>query len=238
MLENGTIFDKISLNREEVDWTDYLRIQTPVQQHEKSFYLKRDDWFAPLGYGGINGSKLRQLIYLVNKNKDKKILISATSLLSPQLAMGSAVSKYFGMESIHVIGATKPETAIKKPMVQMATWFGAKWDIINIGYNHNLQLKAQELHKKYSDSFYLEYGITLNHKTHPIEEIFNFHEIGANQVKSLENVDCNNLVVPFGSSNSATSIVLGLFLYPPKNIKTIYFFGIGPSKFYYFKERL
>ena len=157
-IDHGTVFDIISLSRNDVHWEDYLYEITPVQ-FKSNMYIKREDMFAPLTYGGINGSKLRQAIWLMNEEskieRQHKILLSATSVKSPQLIMGSAVAKHYGYDSLHVLGATKPETAIKKPMVEGGEWFGAKWDIINIGYNHNLQLRIQAIKEKYfPDRFY------------------------------------------------------------------------------------
>ena len=77
-LNKQSVFDVFSINRNKVRWEDYLYRLTPVEHIKnkdgKSCYFKREDYFAPLGYHGINGSKLRQAIYLfantaANKSK-------------------------------------------------------------------------------------------------------------------------------------------------------------------------
>ena len=54
-LNEGTIFDVQSLDRKNVRWEDYLYRQTPVE-HIGGIYFKREDKFAPLGYGSINSA--------------------------------------------------------------------------------------------------------------------------------------------------------------------------------------
>lgn len=239
-VDHGSVFPKFSLNRDEVRWEDFLHELTPCQI-KNGVWFKRDDMFAPLGYGGINGSKCRQAIWLMKEfaNKGKgEYLLSGTSVHSPQLAMGSAIAMHFGYKSLHVLGSTKAETALKNDMVKIASWFGAEWDIINIGYNHNLQLRVQYLVDSYfKEDYFLHYGITLSLEDNTSETIFNFHENGAYQVQNIPD-DIENLIIPFGSANSATSILTGLFLYPKKNLKNIYLIGVGPSKIDFLFERL
>jgi hypothetical protein len=213
-------------------------------------YYKRDDKFAPLGYGGINGSKLRQCIWLVNEaktnNPEINFLLSGSSVKSPQLPMGSAVAKHFGMESAHVIGATNPISSIKLNMVEMASWFGAGFDITKIAYNAMLQKRVKALletpvpytsNKLKDKTFYLEYGITLDHKNNLPQKIHDFHYLGANQVRNIpKNVD--TVIIPFGSANSATSVLFGLFRFNKFHIKNVYIIGIGPSKIKFLEERL
>ena len=174
--------------------------------------------------GGINGSKLRQCIWLTEqyvKTSDNPIgVISGTSVKSPQLPMGSAVAFHYNLESIHVIGATKPEIAHKHENVNMATWFGARFFVNpNIAYNPVLQRKVREIlekDKQLKNYFYLEYGITVDHKINPPERVERFHYVGSEQVKNIpENIE--NLIIPAGSCNSCTSILYGIARFKPKN---------------------
>ena len=236
--KENTIFDKLSLNRDIVKWEDYLYALTPVEKHE-GIYVKREDKFATLGYGGINGSKLRQAIWIfhrfVSQNPNFTHMFSGTSVKSPQLPMGSAVALHYGKESMHVLGATKPETAIKREMVEMATWFTAKFDIINIGYNHNLQNRVKHIMKNgFDNDFYLEYGITTTENDKMIEA---FHRIGAEQVRNIPD-DVETLILPAGSCNSTTSILYGIHLFKPKSLKKVYLIGIGPNKIKFIEQRL
>lgn len=117
---NGTIFPILSISRDEIKWDDYLYELTPVQKVGR-LYFKRDDHFAPLGYGGINGSKLRQAIWLVKNYIDgggSKTIYSGASVKSPQLPMTSAVATHFGLKSKHVIGATNQKQPLSMKMLR------------------------------------------------------------------------------------------------------------------------
>ncbi|CAB4162902.1 hypothetical protein UFOVP787_172 [uncultured Caudovirales phage] len=239
-----TIFDKISIDRSVIKWSDYMFNLTPIEKVGDTFF-KREDKFAPLGYGGINGSKLRQCIWLTDeyvKNHSNPVgIISGTSVKSPQLPMGSAVAEHYNLDSVHVIGATKPSIANKHENVAMATWFNAKFYIVpNIAYNPVLQRKVKHLLEKdkfLKDYFYLEYGITLDHKLNPPKRVEQFHFIGSEQVKNIPD-HIENLIIPAGSCNSCTSILYGIARFAPKNLKNVYLIGIGPNKIDFIEERL
>ena len=98
----------VNLGRADSHWEDTILDLTPVEEVD-GLVFKREDKYAPLGYGCINGSKLRQLVWLVNGyslNGGIGGLISGASVHSPQLSMGTAVANHFGLPSTHVIGAT------------------------------------------------------------------------------------------------------------------------------------
>jgi 1-aminocyclopropane-1-carboxylate deaminase/D-cysteine desulfhydrase-like pyridoxal-dependent ACC family enzyme len=235
------IFPVHSLDRSKVHWEDYLMALTPCEFHH-GVWFKRDDYFAPLGYGGINGSKLRQCIMVMRQwsllPAGHRTVVSGASVKSPQLAMGAAVAKHYGFDCVHVIGATNPDSAIKRDMVQMAQWFGARFVIEAVAYNHNLQLKAQSLLKsEFPNGLYLEYGITLHQDRHPAKHIADFHNIGALQARNIPD-EVTDVVISCGSANSATSLLMGLALFPPKNVRNVHLIGIGPSKLGYLLSRL
>ena len=71
-----TIFNTLSLSRNDIKWEDYLFELTPVEKIG-NIYFKREDKFAPLGAGGINGSKLRQCIWLTEQDRKSTRLNSS-----------------------------------------------------------------------------------------------------------------------------------------------------------------
>ena len=83
--------------------TDKLTEITPVEDHE-GLWFKREDKFAPLGYGGINGSKLRQLIWMLERHKEK-VILSAANPRSPQVIMGSVLAALQGRQFVQFLGA-------------------------------------------------------------------------------------------------------------------------------------
>ena len=227
------------LGRGDSQWEETLYDLTPVEEHGDLLF-KREDKFAPLGYGSINGSKLRQLIWLVWQYKNmggNAGLISGASVKSPQISMGTAVACHFGLPSTHVIGATTPTASVLNPDVQMATMMGATFEYSKVAYNGALQSMVQKLlrTKKYNSYFHLEYGVSLNHKTTRPKTIEAFHRIGAEQVRNIP--DCDTLIIPSGSCNSLTSILYGLHIYRP-NINKLALIEIGPNRKDWVYERL
>tara|TARA_R100001443_G_scaffold116986_1_gene139383 strand:- start:3256 stop:4272 length:1017 start_codon:yes stop_codon:yes gene_type:complete len=206
-------------------------------------WFKREDAFAPLGYGGINGTKLRQLIWLVKRYRDaggSAGLVSGASVLSPQLAMGAAVSKHFEIPCTLAVGATHPDACMRNPMVRLAVWLGAKLDFhAKTAYNPSLQQRCRTLLSSSKQGwFYLEYGITLDHAVHEDQAVLDFHRVGALQTQNIPD-HITDLVIPAGSCNSATSILHGLAMDKPKPMLTdIRLVGIGPTKMRLISERL
>jgi len=90
----NTVFDIISVDREAVKWESYLASLTPWE-NKSGVWFKRDDYFAPLGYGGPNGSKMRQLIWYINRFKgNKSHIVTGASIQSPQLSMSAIVGSH------------------------------------------------------------------------------------------------------------------------------------------------
>lgn len=243
---NKSIFDVCSLDRSKVHWEDYLQAFTPVQlvtnpETGQTMSFKREDCFAPLGYGGINGAKLRQAMWLLHEhimNGGHPDVFSASVVGSPQLIMGALVSRHYGGETRSVLGVTTPEKCLKHAMVAGATWAGTKWDFIGSGFNSALQPHCRKLMDKYNpNGFFMEYGITLDHEVEEPSRIAAFHKIGGHQVANIPD-EIDTLILPFGSANSATSFFTGLAMYPKPNLKKIILIGIGPNKIKWIEKRL
>lgn len=227
-----SIFPILSVDRGEIRWENYLEELTPVQNHMGVFF-KREDYFAPLGYGGVNGSKLRQCIYLFDKNSQAGGIISGSSVKSPQLSISSTVALHYGIRPvIQVIGATTPVTALRHPNVNIAAKLGSEFVISKVAYNPALQRMVQLLSKENPSFYVLQYGISTSE-----EEANEFYSLGAKQVKNFP-YGAKDLVIPTGSGNSTISILLGVSKYRPPNLKRVHLIGIGPSKLDFIKHRL
>ena len=50
---SGSIFPEYTLDIKRLRWHQYLGVLTPWQLHD-GLWFKREDYFAPLGYGGPN----------------------------------------------------------------------------------------------------------------------------------------------------------------------------------------
>jgi len=226
-----TIFDKLSLDRKVVKWEDYLYNLTDVENH-RGIWFKRDDYFAPLGYAGPNGSKCRQLIWYMTRNaKGKTHVLTGASVQSPQISMSAVVGAHLGLKT-RVVVYSKPHTVMSHDNPRIAAGFGAHFEYANAPYNPVLQRMVTSLEQE--TSLVVNYGITIDHKKHP-EDVLGFHQIGANQTKNIP-AEVKTLIMPAGSCNSLCSVLLGLSQ-DPKNVEKLYTVGIGPSKWEWIRER-
>jgi 1-aminocyclopropane-1-carboxylate deaminase/D-cysteine desulfhydrase-like pyridoxal-dependent ACC family enzyme len=233
---DDTIFPRLSLDRDVIHWEDHLYDQTPVERHG-GMWFKREDAFAPLGYGGLNGSKLRQCIWLLARyaaEVEGGEVISASSVKSPQISMSTAVARHFGMPTTHIIGATTSTSALKHPNVDIAARLGARFIINSVAYNPALQRALDRLAWERPQAYRLQYGISLP-DTSSNDDVAAFHLVGAQQVANLPPVA--RLIIPAGSCVSTVSIMLGLALWRP-DIWSVHLVGIGPSRVEWIERRL
>ena len=228
-----TIFDELSLDRGLVKWEEHLGSHTPWERRH-GIWFKREDYFAPLGYGGPNGSKMRQLIWYINKFRaGKSHIVTGASIQSPQLSMTAIVGAHYGLKARQVV-YSQPHTVLKHPNPQIAYGFGAEFEYASGPYNPIIQRKVADLTQP--SSLVVEYGITLPIDKYSSDDVRKFHEVGANQTLNIPE-DVERLIVPAGSCNSLTSILLGLSR-DSHNIKELFTIGIGPEKQDWVAERL
>ena len=206
-------------------WIDHLYELTPVH-FKAGMHFKRDDFFAPKGYGHINGAKLRQALYLVDKwvkEENIKGIVSGSVSQSPQHAFISELCKQYGLDCL-IVHSKKDFS--DSPYLRLAEKNGARFIRSKVGYSQTLGAIARKQLANLDNYRFLETNITLDESCNDWDAIKDFHRIGAEQVKNIPN-DIDTLIIPCGSCNSVTSIFYGLHLFPKNNIKNIYLFGIG-----------
>ena len=229
----NSVFPQFALNRDQIQWEAYLGAFTPWENHD-GIWFKRDDYFAPLGYGGPNGSKMRQLIWYVNRYREGKThIVTGASIQSPQLSMSAIVGAHYGLRARQVV-YSKPETVLSHENPRIAYGFGAEFEYTNGPYNPIIQRRVADLTQE--KSLVVEYGITVPHERYPADDVRKFHEVGARQVENLPD-SVENLVMPAGSCNSLCSVLLGLSR-RPHNLKRLITIGIGPEKHTWVRERM
>lgn len=232
-MTTNTVFDTLSLDREVIRWEEHLAQLTPFENRQ-GIWFKREDYFAPLGYGGPNGSKMRQLIWSMNRQREGKThVLTGASVQSPQLSMSAIVGAHYGLRCRQVV-YSKPTTVRSHSNPDVAAGFGAVFEYASGPYNPILQRRVAELTQP--ASLVVEYGITLDHNTHDSNTVRKFHEVGAHQVANLPD-EVTTLVMPAGSCNSLTSVMLGLSR-NCNNLRTLQTIGIGPDKRAWLRERL
>jgi len=222
---SNTIFDIQSFDRNQVRWEDYLYKLTPVELIG-DLYFKREDKFAPLGYFSINGSKLRQCIWLVSdwvKNKHIRGVVSGSVVGSPQHPFIASICKHFGLSCLIVTGS---KDYIKHKNMFLAAEMGSKFFVSKVGYAKTLQSLSFKLAKKLPDHEVLETNITVDERFNKPERIEQFHKIGSIQTQNIpDNIE--TIFIPCGSCNSVVSILYGIALNRPKSLKRIFLMGIG-----------
>lgn len=230
---NLSIFPNPSMDRNYVKWEESLDLLTPWECHE-GIWFKREDQFAPLGYGGPNGSKMRQLIWYINRYRGGKThIVTGASVQSPQLSMTAIVGAHYRLPSTQVV-YSRPRTLMGHPNPRIAAGFGASFEYARGPYNPIIQARVQELIRE--DSLVVHYGISLPKDRFSPEEIWKFHDVGARQVAGLPK-DLRTLIVPAGSCNTLASVVLGLTR-DRGNLERLYTIGIGPDKRAWLEDRL
>lgn len=235
----STIFDVLSIDRTKSKWEEKLYAPTPVELVQ-GLYFKREDKFAPLGYGGVNGGKVRQIVYVVDrylkglKAGAKPGLLMAGSVKSPNLGRVAAVAKHFGIPSTIVMGANPATAYHKHENVRIAANLGASFHSTKVAYNPAIQRAARQLHElpTHQDHYLVEYGLSLEGTAARIEA---FYKFCSEQVKNLPLVE--TLLVPAGSCNTTIAVLYGFARFRPK-IKNLVLFGIGPTRIDWFEERL
>jgi hypothetical protein len=218
-------------------WEDHLSTLTPIEQGHR-FLWKRDDAFAPPNAHGINGAKVRFLIWLVlqAKARGQNEIITGGSVLSPQIARSAVIGAHYSMPVTVVLGGTKPETAKRHPYVASAASAGATFDFVKVGYNPAIQKRISDLMASHPIAFRVPYGISVADDA-PAQEMHQFHNLGAHQVTNIpETVE--TVVVPFGTGNSAASVLLGLHRIGLPQLKRVVLMGMGPNRAAWLYERL
>lgn len=239
---NGTIFPHTAIDRRSLRWEDHSGVLTPITAGESGVLYKREDFFAPLGYGGINGSKLRQLVHLVGNqmkaNPETKGIITGASVLSPQLSMSALVAQHYGLDITIVLGATKPETAPRHENVAIARAAGASFRYIPVGFNPALQreVRVAQAEPAYANYYRLCYGITTPEDATDTE-VEAFHAVGAPQVGNIP-ASVRTLTMTAGSCNSAASVLYGLARNTPPDLARVVLLGIGPTRLTWIKNRI
>lgn len=209
-----------------MDWLKQSKVLTPVEKIG-DFYFKREDKFSPMGYGNINGSKLRQCIYMIDRygrQQGKSFVASGSVSGSPQHPFVTAVARYFGMGSLIVTAVIDRS---KYRYLQMAEDMGATFVQSRVPYAKALGGQARKIAEKNPDqAYWLETNITLSTQYHGSQEIADFHEVGGLQVKNIPE-EVTTLIIPFGSTISATSVLYGLWKHGHKNVNRILLMAIG-----------
>lgn len=207
---------------------------TPVELRSGMWY-KREDLHR--NAYGVNGSKYRACRHMMEGAKAAGFdhVVSAQSVLSPQSAICATLAEELGMECTIVVGASKPESAVRHPNIAIAVAAGAELDTTpRVAYNGVIQPYAAKLAEKLG-AWQLPYAISLPEDA-PEKAVRAFLEVGAAQVANLPD-EVETLVIPFGSGNTAAGILYGLSQ-RVHNLSRVVLVGVGPDRTDWLRRRL
>lgn len=232
----GTIFNPLTLDREWSRWEDHLYTLTPVHELEGTWF-KRDDFYAPLGYGGINGGKVRQLTWLLSRLQDCEGVLYGCSVLSDVSARLALTARHFGLPTHLVLGATHYDAAVRHENIAIAVAAGAELRFIKVAYNPQLQRETARLidTEEYRGWYRLDYGVAAADDSDD-ETFEGFYALTARQVDNLP--PTRTLVIPAGSCNTAASVIYGLAKTRPAHLERLVMVAVGPDRKAWLEGRL
>lgn len=208
---------------------------TPWEMRNGLWY-KREDMYR--NSYGVNGAKFRAARHLlVNAVVEHGIehIVSAQSVLSPQAAITATLAEELGLECTIVVGASKPETAVKHESIRIAVATGAYLDTTpRVAYNGVIQPYAEKVARELG-GWQMPYGITTPADA-PREAVEAFLGVGGQQVVNMP-PELRTLVIPFGSGNTAAGVLYGLAM-QGSSLERVVLVGVGPDRMKWLENRL
>lgn len=236
-MSGKSIFASATLDRALDHWEDHLLDLTPVECPDGRWF-KREDTFAPIGMGGPDGSKVRNLVWQASEylaaGGDGGIL-TAGSVHSPQIGRSALVARHYGLPCTVILGGTNATASMRHSNVAIAAICGASFRFTNPGYNPVLQKALRVLRAERPTWFAVTYGVGVPDDASDAE-IERFHRLGAHQVQNLPE-EIETLIVPAGSCNTVASVLYGLARFDrwPARVVLV---GVGPSRMTWLQARL
>jgi len=209
---------------------------TPWENRNGILY-KREDYFR--NQNGVNGAKYRACRHLIETavaDTGADHIVSAQSVRSPQAAITATIAADLGLDCTIVVGASKPETAVKHPSVRIAVEAGAHLDTTpKVAYNPVIQPYARRLAEDLG-GYQVPYAISPPADASP-EALRAFFSVGGNQVRNLPE-EVETLVIAFGSGNTTAGMLYGLHQHGHKNVRDVILVGVGPDRSDWLWDRL
>ena len=209
---------------------------TPWEERNGIWY-KREDYHR--NAYGVNGAKYRACGHLIGKavvEQGVDWVVSAQSVHSPQAAIAATLAEQMGLGCTIVIGASKPETAVKHRSIDIAVRAGAMLDTsCRVAYNGVIQPHAQRLAEALG-AYQVPYAISLPADASP-RDARDFLDVGGRQARGVpESVE--TLVLTFGSGNTTAGVLYGLSRCAEHRPSRVVLVGVGPDRTAYLWDRL
>lgn len=201
---------------------------TPWELRNGRWY-KREDYHR--NAYGVNGAKYRVCRHLISKAVDDgaQHIISASSVRSPQAAIAATLAEEMGLLCTIVVGASKPETAIKHESIRIAVEAGAKLDTSRrVAYNGVIQPYAAELAEVALGGYQVPYAISPPADASQ-SDLQDFLDQGGWQIRDMPK-SIKTLVIAFGSGNTTAGVLYGLSRYAGHVPERVVLVGVGPDR--------
>ncbi len=188
---------------------------------------------------GVNGAKYRVCRHLITTavvEYGVDHIVTAQSVRSPQAAITATLCEELGLDCTVVVGASKPESAVRHESIRIAMEAGAMLDTTpRVAYNGVIQPYAEKLARSLG-AWQVPYAISP-----PVdasrEALEAFLAVGGAQVRNLP-AELRTLVIPFGSGNTTAGVLYGLAEHGSKNLERIVLIGVGPDRTEWLWDRL
>lgn len=208
---------------------------TPWDLRDGRWYKREDLHRNPYG---VNGAKYRACRHMLENAAmaGYEHVVSAQSVLSPQSPIVATIAEELGMRCTLVLGASKPETAIKHRNIQIAVQAGAELDTTcRVAYNGVIQPYAARLAESLG-AWQLPYAISMPADA-PRAALEAFLAVGGAQVVNMPE-DLRTLAISFGSGNTTAGVLYGLATHGAKNLERVVLIGVGPDRSEWLNDRL
>ena len=178
---------------------------TPIEYVDGIAY-KRDDLFRPFDDVPLSGGKVRQAMELLRpraaaiKSEQQGLVLTATSVHSPQGLIIARVAYEYGLRTRLYIGASSPRTAVEHAMLRTALRYRCSLDCTaRVAYDGAL-LSAM---RGRGYGYVVRFGINLEDAPDAIL---------ASTSAQAANVppDVRTVVIPTGSGITAAGVIMGL----------------------------
>lgn len=188
---------------------------------------------------GVNGAKFRLARHLISTavvEQGVEAVVTAQSVRSPQAAITATLCEEMGLDCYVVVGASKPETAVKHVSIRIAVEAGAMLDTSCRGaYNNIIQPYAARLAESL-EAYQMPYAISPPPEAGR-EALQAALAVGGAQVANLPD-GIKTLVIPFGSGNTTAGILYGLAEHGSRDVERVVLVGVGPNRMAWLGERL
>lgn len=220
-----------------VDNKTYLADELTPWELRDGMWYKREDLYR--AENGVNGSKFRACRHLIETamlTSDIDHVVSAQSVRSPQAAITATICQELGLGCTIIVGASKPETAIKHPSIRLAVEAGATLDTnLKVAYNASLQPYANAL-SEVLGAYKVPYAISPPANASE-GALAGFLGVGGAQTRNIPQ-EVTDLVVAFGSGNTTAGMMYGLSRFANHNVERVHLVGVGPDRYEWMVDRL